>query len=334
MNTTHDDLPHPVPPMAYLRWKENWFFNILDERRGVSGIAHFNYEPAMNRARFSCNLWVRGTIYKYANQTPFPEGFALSRDLGDERLRVRIEESEQHFTLRLDTQDVLLEVDYRKLSPTYDFMASEAANPFDPGAKELFTCAMNLPYNHAQQALTFSGTLILRKGTAEEVIPLAGIGYRDHSLGMRFDNLLRGHIWSWYVFGDRVFSVLQLRGLFGPQVLVRQGFVSDTRGTRALRDIDIVAGEANSELHPGANWYPRETTYKLRDVYGESFTLRVDLENALGIVPLVGESTGTVQFRYEIAEVFCRAQLLEANQSGAGLYETGRQIGTISKRGS
>ena len=51
MITTHDDLPHPVPPIAYLRYKENWFFIIIDVANQVFGMAHFNHEPRPWTAR-------------------------------------------------------------------------------------------------------------------------------------------------------------------------------------------------------------------------------------------------------------------------------------------
>ena len=45
MPAAHDDLPHPVPPIAYLRWKENWFFIAMDPVSEVHGVVHFNFEP-------------------------------------------------------------------------------------------------------------------------------------------------------------------------------------------------------------------------------------------------------------------------------------------------
>ena len=47
MTVRHDDLPHPVPPFAYLRWKENWFFIIMDAEHDVHGVVHLNYEPGL-----------------------------------------------------------------------------------------------------------------------------------------------------------------------------------------------------------------------------------------------------------------------------------------------
>jgi hypothetical protein len=88
MSTIHDDTPHPIPPTAYLRYKKNWFFILMDVDNGVFGMAHFNHEPGHDRARFSCNLMVGGELFKYANQTTFPPNFAFSSRIGDDKLQV------------------------------------------------------------------------------------------------------------------------------------------------------------------------------------------------------------------------------------------------------
>ena len=38
MTTMHDDLPHPIPPFAYLRYKENYFFILIAPDQDVFGI--------------------------------------------------------------------------------------------------------------------------------------------------------------------------------------------------------------------------------------------------------------------------------------------------------
>src|SRR5882757_1716842 len=89
MPVTHDDLPHPVPPIAYLRYKENWFFLILDQRNDVFGAIHVVGEPGFDRIRYSVNLRIAGELIAYGNQLPFPLDFAQSPELGDGRFTVR-----------------------------------------------------------------------------------------------------------------------------------------------------------------------------------------------------------------------------------------------------
>jgi hypothetical protein len=75
MTTTHDDRPHPVPPFAFLRYKENYFFIVMDQRNDIYGIAHLNNEPLFNRSRFTFNLNVKGQAFRYANEVPLPANF-------------------------------------------------------------------------------------------------------------------------------------------------------------------------------------------------------------------------------------------------------------------
>jgi hypothetical protein len=63
MPVTHDDLPHPVPPIAYLRYKENWFFLILDQHNDVFGAIHVVGEPGFDRIRYSVNLRIGGEVH-------------------------------------------------------------------------------------------------------------------------------------------------------------------------------------------------------------------------------------------------------------------------------
>jgi hypothetical protein len=82
MTTTHDDYPHPVPPLAYLRWKENYFFILIDARSDVFGILHFNNEPGFDRSRFTCNLSICGVPFEYHNTTPLPADFEMEEAFG------------------------------------------------------------------------------------------------------------------------------------------------------------------------------------------------------------------------------------------------------------
>src|SRR5262245_15249641 len=139
MMTSHDDLPHPVPPLAYLRWKENYFFIIIDPVREACGIVHYNFEPGFNRARFSCNLQVKGRQYGYLNETPFPERFEYSRELGDERIRLTIVESHARFQLRFHGEEIEFDLSFERRLPSFDFAACKYAAPDVPSFREMMT---------------------------------------------------------------------------------------------------------------------------------------------------------------------------------------------------
>src|ERR1700761_34435 len=110
MTTLHDDRPHPIPATAYLRYKENYFFIIMDPERKVFGVAHFNNEPVFNRSRFTLNLNIGGKQFAYANETPIPEKFALAESLSDGKLSLRFAEPHKRFELKLAGGDFSADV--------------------------------------------------------------------------------------------------------------------------------------------------------------------------------------------------------------------------------
>jgi len=319
MITTHDDLPHPVPPLAYLRYKENWFFIMLDVANAVYGMAHFNFEPGADRARVSCNLMVRGELFKYGNQIAFPKDFALSPWIGDDKLRVHFVEAHTRMDLELNSKDVDLDISFAKHAPTFDYAAYDAANPEKVSAQELVNFATNQLFHHQQQAMTISGSLKLNgKGTGE-TLRIAGIGYRDHSRGMRCDHMSLRHVWSFLYFPKTVIGAMSIVNVMRPSLTSNSGYVFDATGMRSLGDIEIV----NSGAAPGG--MPAAVTFNLRDVYGAPFTVTADIASRMGYVPLIVEAANAGGFNYNIVENFAPVTLKETGEIGHALVEIGFQ---------
>ena len=318
MITTHDDLPHPVPPIAYLRYKENWFFIIIDVSNSVFGVAHFNYEPGHDRARVSCNLMVRGESYKYGNQIPFPADFAMSPQIGDDHLKVRFVAAHERMDMTLNSDDVALDMSFLKRAPTFDYDNYDAANPEKPTMKEVMTFATNQMFHNQQQALTFGGTLRLKTGKAAgETITLKGLGYRDHSRSVRVDSFVAGHIWSCLLFPQTVIGAISLTGILRPGATMTSGYVHDGAGTRSLRDVEITKQGA------APDGMPATVEYKTNDVYGRPFTVVADIANRVGFVPLMSEAPIGNGYSYSIVENFCPVTLLETGEKGHALVEIG-----------
>jgi hypothetical protein len=315
MSTTHDDLPHPVPPFAFLRWKENWFFIVMAPQSGVHGVIHFNFEPGFDRARFTCHLSVQGKVFKYVNETAFPEQFALERSIGDGRLIARFVEPQARIELALNSDELEVSLVMEKSRPAFDYAACRFANPGTPSFQEVMTLGTNLPYNHQQQAMSISGTVRVKAaGAAPQAV--SGYGYRDHSWCMRSDMSVASHTWSGLHFGSRAFGVKKLHTVARPGVWAREGYVSDTDGERALRDMEVLY-EGQS-----ADGLPRTVRFELADVYGKKFTVVCDVAGRHAQVPLVAEKPGK-HGAYAITENFCPAVLIETGETGCALVEIG-----------
>jgi hypothetical protein len=320
MITTHDDLPHPVPPIAYLRYKENWFFIMLDVAQNVYGMAHFNFEPGQDRARVSCNLMVRGELFQYGNQIPFPKSFALSPSIGDDKLNVRFVEPHARMELSLANADVRLELTFAKHAPTFDFAAYDSANPGKVSAQELVNFATNQMFHHQQQAMTIRGSLRLNRGKSQgETISIDGIGYRDHSRGMRCDHMTLRHVWTFLYFPKTVIGAMSIVNVMRPSLIANSGYVFDASGMRSLGDMDVV----NSGEAPGG--MPAAVHFNLHDVYGRPFTVTADIANRMGFVPLVVEAGNAGGFNYNIVENFAPVRLEETGETGHALVEIGYQ---------
>ncbi len=318
MKTIHDDLPHPVPPYAYMRYKENWFFILIDVPNKVFGMAHFNYEPSFDRARVSCNLMVRGEIFKYANQIPFPAKFAYAPQIGDEQLRVKFVKPDTRFDLELRSTDADLKLSFVKRAPTFDFEAADAANPEKPSAKELMGFATNQLFEHQQQAMTIKGSLKMKAGSTKgKLLKLKGVGYRDHSRAMRTDNLTANHYWTGMHFPSTVFGAMSLNTVLRPGLTSNSGYVHNRAGMRALTQIAI------SRKGKLAGGMPATVEFKFGDAMGNKFTVIADIAHRYGYVPLVVEAASSTGFNYNIVENFCPVTLKETGETGHALVEIG-----------
>lgn len=317
MTTVHDDRPHPVPPFAFLRYKENYFFIIMDQANEIYGISHLNNEPLFNRSRFSLNLSVRGQALRYASEVPLPADFAGTPLLTDGRLALRFLEPHRRFALDFDGDEFSAHIEFEARRPTFDFVACKSAAPEQPSFQEVMTLGLNLPYNHQQQSMRTRGHVLLKGNGREQTIALDGLGYRDHSWSMRTDNIARRHVWSGLNFSERAFGIKMIETTVRPRLWAKEGYVSDADGEQALRVIDI-------SHHGSHGGWPAKTRFAVRDVSGRSFTIEADIVGRHADVPLHAEKSANGAPVYEILETFSPLTLLETGERGIGLVEIGR----------
>jgi len=317
MTTNHDDRPHTIPAFAYLRYKENYFFVIMDPERHVFGLSHLNTEPIFNRTRFTLNLNVHGERFAYANETPVPANFAMSSALGDGKLSLRFVEPHGRFDLGFHDDDVELDVIFEARRPTFDFSACRTAAPDMPSFQEVLTLGLNLPFNHQQQSLRTRGRVWLKSGRHRSPIELDGWGYRDHSWVMRSDNVVRQHVWTGLNFPRRAFGMKTIETLQRPGLWAKEGYVSDDDGARALRSINVIRqGEKDG--------WPEKLQFEFRDAFDKPFTIEVDVAGRYSDVPLHSEKTLANQSQYSIIETCCPLLHLETGEKGVGLVEIGK----------
>jgi hypothetical protein len=322
MTVTHDDMPHPVPPIAYLRYKENWFFLIFDEPNNIFGAVHVVSEPGFDRIRFACHLSVGGEYFAYGNEVPFPADFAMAPELGDGTFTVRFVTAHKQIDLSLHNADIDLDVSFLDRAPVFNFDDYHHANPDKVGVPEVINFGTNQQNVHQQQAMRTRGELAVKTG------PLAGsrfsidaLGYRDHSRSVRSDNMVLKHFWTGLHFPNHVFGAMQVASILRPDTPGLGGYVHDEeKGLRALRDIEIVGSG------DGPDGVPATVEWRLTDIYGEEFTITADLRERFAHVPLHSEKAGAMPFVYEIVENFATLTLKQTGETGIGLVEVGWSV--------
>lgn len=322
MTVSNDDRPHPIPPSAYLRYKENWFFLIFDKDNDIFGAVHISCEPIFERISFACHLSVQGELFKHGSQTPFPDDFAFSESLSDGNLTVRFIKAHEQIDLELHNQDIDLDISFLNRGPLFNFDDYDSANPDKPSLKEITSVATNQQTHHQQQGMFTRGTVTVNTGKAAgQSFTLDALGYRDHSRSIRSDNLVQEHIWTGLHFPKHIFGVMTVTSSLRPEMPMYSGYVYDEEnGLRPLRDITFV------EEGEGPDNQPKKMQINLTDINDESFTLTADIQSRYASVPLQSEKPGPTPFIYDIVENFTPLSFKETGQSGIGLVEIGRLI--------
>lgn len=313
MTTIHDDRPHPVPPFASLRWKENYFLIVMDRASDVYGVIHVNNEPLFAHSRFTMNLSIQGKPFRYANEVAFPTDFALAEALSDGVLTLRFVSPHKRMDILYRGDDMSADIVFEARRPTFDYIACKSAAPHMPSFQEIMTLGLNLPYNHQQQSMTAKGQITVKGG---KTITLDGLGYRDHSWCMRADVLTARHVWTGLNFPERAFGIKVLETTHRPGVWAKEGYVSDADGERALTAIDV-------SQHGDKGGWPERVTLAVRDVLGKNFTIDADVAHRHADVQLVSEKATAAQ-TYRIIETFCPLTIRETSETGIGLVEIGR----------
>lgn len=313
MTTMHDDLPHPVPAFAQLRYKENYFFILIAPQSDAFAVIHLNHEPGHDRARYVANLEIAGRSFRYANQTAFPATFEFARQIGDGKLSLHFAEPHKRFDLSLITDELDLSLTFTARQSTFDYSACRTSGNPAASFQEVMTLGLNLPYNHQQQSLDVAG----QASFDGKIHLITGSGYRDHSWVMRHDSGVLTHNWCGLNFPTRSFGIKTISTSRAPGLVAKEGYVADAEGVRALRRIEV---RSEGEMADGLC---ERLIHEVEDVFGNCYTIESNVAGRFAHVPLQSEAPGD-QTTFHIVENFCPLRLLETGESGEGLIEVGR----------
>jgi hypothetical protein len=315
VNTIHDDFPHPIPPTAFLRYKENYFFVVTCPEHDVFGGLHFNNEPGFDRTKIHFDMLVKGKRVTYHNVVPISPQFGTEPFVSDGVATMTVHESHKSFSIVMKTDDLDLDLKFVARLPTFDTSACKYAAPDMVAFADVLGLGLSTPREAIEQPMTVSGSV--RTGT-DAALNFEGPAFRDHSWGFRADNLVGWHTWAIINFADRSFGMSSQRNRSRSGLMAREGYVIDGAGARAMRMMTATAIDFSAE-----GVLPARMVYELTDAMGESYSLEADVSGRLGQLGLKPEVATGNQVPYTVTDNYCTVKDLKSGDTGFGLIQLG-----------
>ncbi|GIU93477.1 MAG: hypothetical protein KatS3mg011_2383 [Acidimicrobiia bacterium] len=316
-----EDLPHPVPPQAFMLWKENWVWPALDTRARVATLFHISLRPQLGEGVFTFKASGEGWKHRYVGRSPIPRQLETFVPVRNERMVFRVEEPGERFFISYRSEELDADFSYRGRFPTWDFHHG----PRMPGESPLGEMGLYVfHFYHQEQGLEMEGELRFKRGVmAGEHLAVSGYGNRDHSWGWRDDFAFRRHHWICASFPDKYLQGSCMNETFYPGDKFG-GFVSDQAGNIAVAHVDTSSAYW---LEPGEPLGPldQDVTYQLRTVEGRTYTLTAHISSDYGRHWLNARSDDRSQV-YMDCQIFCDYTLAETGERGSGVLEVGKHL--------
>jgi hypothetical protein len=311
----HEDYPHTIPTRAYLRWKENYFWVFMDPERDVCCLAHVSAEPTFERAFASFTLLHQGEKISSAAETPMPNPFAHQRELTFGKLTMKFLKPQADFQVTFDGDALSAEINFTRRMHLFDFQACADVNPDQVSISENTAFARN-EFRHQGQCVSGAGAVMFKAGAwAGKTIKVEGTGYRDHSWGMRNDQLTLDHNWTFINLPSHGFHMMKVRNIVRPENAVVEGYVATPDGNQVLKTIAI------EHVGDGPEGMPETVIFRAQAVDGARYTIVCDVARSFARLPLETQKPGAKV--YAMVENMCRCRCEETGEEGFANVEIG-----------
>ena len=312
----HEDLPHTVPARAWLRWKENYFWVFMDPDRDICCLAHCTAEPIFDRAFASFTVMHKGKNIISAREVPMPSPFEHARELNYGGLTIRFLEPQTSFQVTFEDEIISARLDFVRLMHLFDFLACTDVNPDQFSVSENTALERN-SFRHQGQCVTATGNIIFKSGEfAGTSIDVDGGGYRDHSWGMRNDQMTLSHNWSFFNFPSMGMHLFTVRNVVRPENSTAEGYVAVPAGNQVIKTLKI------ENVGEGPEGMPDKVIYRAVALDGTPYTLVADVGNAFARLPLHSQKPGSKV--YLNVENMCRVHCEETGEEGLANVEIGQ----------
>lgn len=314
----HEDLPHTVPARAWLRWKENYFWVFMDPDRDICCLAHCTAEPTHDRAFASFTVLHRGKKIISGREVPMPLPFEHAKVLNYGDLTLNFVRPQAEFVVEYEDDNVAARLTFTRRMHLFDFQACADVNPDWFSVSENTAFERN-SFRHQGQCMNATGNITFKSGEfAGTSIDVDGSGYRDHSWGMRNDQMTLDHNWSFFNFRDMGFHLFRVRNTIRPESRTSEGYIARPEGNEVMKSLDI------EHVGEGPEGMPDKVIFRAVTLGGEPFTLIADVGNAFARLPLHSQKPGSKV--YLNVENMCRVRCEETGEEGLGNVEIGALI--------
>ncbi len=320
MVAPEDDFPHPVPPQAFMTWKENWVFPAVDTEQRVASLFHFSLRPGDGEGIFTAKFCVDGWEHRYVGRSPVPRDLTTFVPVANDRITFEVVDAGSRFHLTYAGDELDADIWYAGRFHAWDF----DDGPLAPGDSVLGDRGRHVfHFQHYEQALWHEGAVTVKAGPrAGESFDVSGYANRDHSWGWRQDLTFRHHHWLCASFENRFVGGTVMNETCYPHGDKFGGWISTQAGNEAVREVDtsdaywLAEGEPLPQL-------TRDVRYRVTTVAGDTATVIAHIASDYGRLYLNARSPDRSEV-YQDVQIFCDMTLEETGERGSGVLELGK----------
>lgn len=316
-----EDLPHDVPPEAFMMWKENWVFPGVDTDRRVAVLFHVSLRPTVGEGIFTAKLTVDGWEHRWVGREPIPSRLTDLVPIEGGRLRFDVEAPMERFRLRYHSDELDADVAFTARFAPWDFAAGVKA----PGPSTMGELGRTVfPFHHYEQSLRMTGSVSIKDGPHRgQQITVEGVGNRDHSWGFRDDHSFIEHHWLCANFPDAYVqgTVMHEQSYPHPKF---GGWVSTEGQNVGVVHVDRSDAywlEPNKPL-PAMD---RDVAYKLTLADGSHRSITAHLARPYAQQYLNFRSADRAK-AYQDLQITCDFTDTDTGAAGAGVLEIGKRL--------
>lgn len=316
-----EDLPHRVPPQAFMTWKENWVFPGVDPDQRVAVLFHISLRPTDGEGIFTAKFTINGWEHRWVGREPVPSQVEDFVPVRGGRLRFDVEAPMERFRLRYRSDELEADVTFTARFAPWDFDAGVRA----PGPSTMGELGRTVfPFHHYEQALAMAGTIRISDGPrAGETLTIAGYGNRDHSWGFRDDHSFVEHHWLCASFDDAYVQGTVMHETSYPHPKFGGWVSSEGRNTGVVH----VDRREAYWLEPNEPFgaIDRDITYRLTLEDGSVRAITAHLEKPYARLFLNFRSADRAR-AYQDQQMFCDISDADTGARGVGVLEIGKRL--------